>query len=193
MPTIEAIKARFDIPLSIDTYKSGVLEAALNAGADAVNDIWGFKADENMAAVAAKYDVPVILMHNRPEPVYDNFLEDVIKDLQESIDIAHQQGISDDKIILDPGVGFGKTLEHNLAITNHLELLTELGYPVLLATSRKSMIGLSLDLPKEERVEGTIATTVMGVMKGASLFRVHDVKENYRAMKMTQCIMREHK
>lgn len=193
VPAIEAIKARFDIPLSVDTYKSGVLEAALSAGADAVNDIWGFKADEHMAAVAVKYDAPVFLMHNRPEAIYDNFLEDFLSDLKESVAIAKRHGISDDKIILDPGVGFGKTLEHNLTITNHLEIMQQLGYPILLATSRKSMIGLSLDLPKDERVEGTVATTVMGVMKGACMFRVHDVKENYRAMRMTQCILAEQK
>lgn len=189
-PVIEAVKARFDIPISVDTYKGTVAEAAIQAGADLVNDIWGLKYDANMAEIIAKYDVACCLMHNREQAVYQDYLSDVVEDLRESIQLAKAAGISDDKIILDPGIGFGKTLEQNLQLTNHLEVLHQLGYPVLLGTSRKSMIGLTLDLPKEEREEGTLATTVLGVMKGCAFVRVHDVKKNHRAIAMTEAILR---
>ena len=189
-PAIEAVKKRFDIPVSIDTYKGNVFKAAYEAGADMLNDIWGLKYDDIIAGEVAKAQVPCCLMHNRKEAVYDNYLEDLKADLQESIDIARSAGISDENIILDPGVGFGKTYEHNMTIMNHLEILKELGFPVLLGTSRKSMIGLTLDLPSEERLEGTIATTVMGVMKGCSFVRVHDVKANKRAVMMTEAILK---
>ena len=128
-------------------------------------------------------------MHNRREPVYENYLEEVKSDLMESVAIAKRAGVADDKIILDPGMGFGKKYEHNLILMNHLEILNELGYPVLLGTSRKSMIGLTLNLPANERVEGTLVTTVMGVMKGCSFVRVHDIKENKRAIAMTEAIL----
>lgn len=192
VPYIEMVKKEFDVPVSIDTYKAKVADAAVAAGADLINDIWGFKGDVNMAAVAARYDVPCCIMHNRnlSENPYNDFLEDVLKDLQESIDIGIKAGVKMSKLITDPGVGFGKTLEDNLKIMNNVEALKKLGCPVLLGTSRKSMIGLTLDLPVEERVEGTIATTVIGVMKGCSIIRVHDVKENYRAMKMAEAIIR---
>lgn len=190
LPVIEAVKARFDIPLSIDTYKSGVAEVAVKAGVHLVNDIWGCKYDEKIADVIAKYEVPCCLMHNRREPVYENYLEEVKSDLMESVAIAKRAGVADDKIILDPGMGFGKKYEHNLILMNHLEILNELGYPVLLGTSRKSMIGLTLDLPATDRVEGTLVTTVMGVQKGCAFVRVHDVKENYRAIKMTEAILK---
>lgn len=193
VPYIRMIKENFDVPVSIDSYKSEVVEAALAAGADLVNDIWGFKYDRRVAEVTAKYQVPCCLMHNRQEPVYEDYMTDVCNDLRESVDIALAAGVQPDQIILDPGVGFGKNYEHNLIITNELEKLIGLGYPVLLATSRKSMIGLTLDLPSDQRVEGTLVTTVFGVMKGASFIRVHDVKENYRAIKMTQAILLEHK
>lgn len=137
--------------------------------------------------------MPCCIMHNREKAEYKNFHEDIIQDLKDSIAIAKEAGIADDKIILDPGVGFGKTYEHNLIAINHLEWLTELGYPVLLATSRKSVIGLTLDLPADQRVEGTMVTTVIGVQKKAAFVRVHDVKENYRAIRMTQAILREGK
>lgn len=189
-PVIEAVKARFDIPVSVDTYKSRVACAALEAGADLVNDIWGLKYDSKMAGVIAKAGVPCCLMHNREEAVYKNYLEDVVSDLQECVSLAKQAGIADDNIILDPGIGFGKTYEHNLQLMNHLELLNQLGYPVLLGTSRKSMIGLTLNLPAQEREEGTLATTVMGVMKGCSFVRVHNVKANVRAVRMTEAILR---
>ena len=188
-PVIEAIKRNFDIPISIDTYKGKVTLAALQAGADLVNDIWGFKHDSKVAEYTAKYKAACCLMHNRNEAVYNDFQKDVIADLQECIAIAKKANVADDKIILDPGVGFGKTYEMNLEIINHLEKLHELNYPVLLGTSRKSVIGLTLDLPADERVEGTLAKTVIGVMKGCSFVRVHDVKENARIIKMTEAIL----
>ena len=128
-------------------------------------------------------------MHNRQEAVYDDFQKDVVSDLEECVRIAREAGVADDKIILDPGVGFGKTYEMNLEITNHVDILHQLGFPVLLGTSRKSMIGLTLDLPATDRVEGTLATTVIGVMKGCSFVRVHDIKENYRIIQMTEAIL----
>ncbi|MDD7390178.1 MAG: dihydropteroate synthase [Lachnospiraceae bacterium] len=189
VPVIEAVKSRFDIPISLDTYKSGVAKAGLKAGADLINDIWGCKYDPEMASVIAKAGVPCCLMHNRKEAVYNDYLNDVLDDLRECVRIAKDAGVADDRIILDPGIGFGKTYENNLQLMNHVEILQELGYPVLLGTSRKSMIGLTLDLPAAERVEGTIATTVMGVMKGCCIIRVHDVKENKRAVAMTEKLL----
>ena len=188
-PVIEAVKKHFDVPVSIDTYKGAVAEAALQAGADLVNDIWGFKHDYRVAELTAKYGVACCLMHNRQEAVYDNFQKDFLEDMKECVAIAKKAGVADDKIILDPGVGFGKTYEMNLEIINHMEIMNQLGYPVLLGTSRKSVIGLTLDLPATERVEGTLATTVFGVMKGAAFVRVHDIKENLRTIKMTQAIL----
>lgn len=193
VPYIKMVKENFDVPVSIDSYKSDVVESALEAGADMVNDIWGLKYDSRVGELIARYDVPCVLMHNRNNTEYGDFMEDLLKDMGESLQIAKEKGISDDMIILDPGVGFGKTLEHNLIVTNELEKLIRLGYPVLLATSRKSFIGNTLNLPTDERVEGTIVTTVMGVEKGACMVRVHDIKENYRAVKMTQAILRERK
>lgn len=188
-PVIEAVKKRFDIPVSIDTYKGDVAEAALQAGADLVNDIWGFKHDDKVARVTAEYGAACCLMHNRHKPQYKNFLKDVVADMKECVKIAQAAGISHEKIILDPGVGFGKTLEHNLIITRNLDILAQLGYPVLLGTSRKSMIGLTLDLPVDDRLEGTLATTVIGIMKGCSFVRVHDVRENKRIIQMTEAII----
>ena len=188
-PVIEAIKSNFDIPVSIDTYKGPVTLAALQAGADLVNDIWGFKYDSKVAEYTAKYEAACCLMHNRSEAVYDDFQKDFMTDLQQCIDIAKKADIADDRIILDPGVGFGKTYKMNLEIISHLEIMHELNYPILLGTSRKSVIGLTLDLPADERVEGTLATTVIGVMKGCSFVRVHDVKENARIIRMTEAIL----
>lgn len=191
-PVIERLKAEFDIPVSVDTYKSHVAEAALQAGADLVNDIWGLKYDEKMAAVIAKHNVACCLMHNREKAEYQDFIQDVLSDLQETISLAKQTGIAQDKIMLDPGIGFGKTYEMNLEMMKHLDALNGLGYPVLLGTSRKSMIGLTLDLPADQREEGTLVTTVMGIVSGCSFVRVHDVKANKRAVKMTEAILREH-
>lgn len=190
VPIIEAVKARFDVPISLDTYKSKVAEEGIRAGADLINDIWGLKYDEKMAELIAAEGVPCVLMHNRSNTNYQDFLKDVVTDLNETIHIAKKAGIGKEKIILDPGVGFGKTYEHNLQIIHHLEVLHSLGYPLLLGTSRKSVIGLTLDLPSSERVEGTIVTTVMGVLKGCAFVRVHDIKENVRTIKMTEAIMK---
>lgn len=190
VPIIKAIKENFDIPISIDTYKSATAEAAIKAGADIINDVWGFKKDTNMASVAAKYNVPCILMHNREEDEYKDLMKDVIFDLIDSINIALDAGVLRENIILDPGIGFAKTLEENLIVMNNLELIKAIGYPVLLGTSRKRMIGLTLDLPVDERVEGTIATTVLGIVKGCEFIRVHDVLENKRACVMTDAMLK---
>lgn len=190
LPVVEAIKQRLDIPLSVDTYKSKVAESAILAGADLINDIWGLKADAHMAEVIAKHDVACCLMHNRKEAVYDSFIEDMLTDLQDCITLASQAGIHKDKIILDPGVGFAKDYAQNLEVLRNLHRFSELGYPVLLGASRKSVIGLTLDLPTEERLEGTLTTTVAAVQQGASFVRVHDVKENYRSIQMAQAIYR---
>lgn len=189
VPAIEAVKKQFDIPVSVDTYKGNVAKAAISAGADLINDIWGLKYDNIMAGVIAESGLPCCLMHNRKEPDYKDFMQDMLSDLYETVQIAEKAGIADDKIILDPGVGFGKTYENNLEVINKLEQMHALGYPVLLGTSRKSVIGLTLDLPVDERVEGTLVTTVMGVMKKCSFVRVHDVKENKRAIAMTEAIL----
>ena len=188
-PVIEKIKKETDIPVSLDTYKSKVAAAGIAAGADLINDIWGLKYDPHMAGVISDSKLPCCLMHNRNNTDYNDFLTDYITDMKESVKIAEKAGINPENIILDPGVGFGKTLEHNLLVLKHLEDFTRLGYPVLLGTSRKSVIGLTLDLPKDERVEGTIATSVIGTLNRCMFLRVHDVKENYRAVKMTEAII----
>ncbi len=190
VPVIEALKKHFDVPISIDTYKSAVAEAALMAGADLLNDIWGFRYDERCAKLAARYDVAVCLMHNRDNCEYTDFMREVKEDLLHSLAIAEKYGIKKDKIMLDPGVGFGKTREQNLIVMNHLEEIAAMGYPVLLGASRKSVIGLTLDLPVEEREEGTIATSVIAAMKGCEYVRVHDVEKNVRALRMTDAIRR---
>lgn len=188
LPVISAVKARFDVPVSLDTYKSKVAGEGIRAGADLINDIWGLKYDKDMAKVIAKSELPCCLMHNRDHTDYDCFMEDVAADLAETIRLAAAAGIGDNKIILDPGVGFGKTYEHNLEIINHLEELRILGYPILLGASRKSVIGLTLDLPADQRMEGTLVTTVFGVLKGCAFVRVHDIKENVRAVRMAEAI-----
>lgn len=189
VPVVRELKRRFDVPVSIDTYKSAVAEAALDAGADLLNDIWGFRADERMAELAAEYQVPVCLMHNRDNTDYKDFMKEVVGDLRESLAIAERHNIRKENIMLDPGVGFGKTYEQNLIILNHLEDIVALGYPVLLGTSRKSVIGNTLDLPVTEREEGTIATSVIGAMKGCGYVRVHDVEKNVRALRMTEAVL----
>ena len=189
-PVIEAVKKSFDIPVSLDTYKYEVAKAGIAAGADLINDIWGLKKDEKMAGLIADTNVACCLMHNRKDMDYTNFLDDVTIDMDEIMTIAKKAGISKDKIMLDPGVGFAKTREQNLEVIQQLDKFLQWDVPVLLGTSRKSVIGLTLDLPVDERVEGTIATTVVGRMKGAAFFRVHDVKENVRALKMTEAILK---
>lgn len=190
VPIIKAIKEKYDIPVSIDTYKAKTAEEAIKAGADIINDIWGFKKDKDMAKVAGKYGVPCILMHNREDIKYDRLMDDVMMDLVESINIAIENGVKRENIILDPGIGFAKTYEQNLEVMNNLEVLGALELPILLGTSRKSMIGISLNTAVNDRLEGTIATTVMGIMKGCSFIRVHDVLENKRACVMTDKIMK---
>lgn len=190
IPVIERLSKEIDVPISIDTYKSKVAEEAVKAGATLINDVWGFKKDKEIAKVAAKYDVAVCLMHNKEDKNYTDLIEDMKKELMESINIAKEAGVKDERIILDPGIGFVKTYENNLKVMNNLEKFNELGYPMLLGTSRKSMIGLTLDLPANERVEGTLATTTIGIMKGYDFVRVHDVKENKRCAMMTDAIVR---
>ena len=192
-PVIEQLKHHFDIPVSIDTYKSTVAKASLAAGADLVNDIWRLKYDEHMAELIARYQVPCCLMHNRKEALYQNFISEFLEDMKECISLAKKAGIEDDKIILDPGVGFGKTYELNLDIIREIDCMQELGYPILLGTSRKSVIGLTLDLPSDEREEGTLATTVYGMLHGCSFVRVHDVKANHRAITMIEAILQRSK
>ena len=188
-PVIERLKKELDVPISLDTYKSKVASAGIKAGVDLINDIWGLKYDANMAGIIANAGIPCCLMHNRNEKAYNDFLTECKSDLLESVEIGLKAGILHQNIILDPGVGFGKEHEHNLMVLKHLNEFCELGFPVLLGTSRKSVIGLSLDLPKEERLEGTITTSVIGAMNHCMFLRVHDVKENYRAIKMAEAIM----
>lgn len=191
VPVIKALRKEFkNIPISIDTYKAVVAEEALKAGANMINDVWGFKKDKYMARVAAKYDVPCCIMHNREDRDYNNFIEDMIEDLREIINIAKEAGVKDENIILDPGIGFAKDQRENLMAMKHLDKLNDLGYPWLLGTSRKSMIGNALNLPKDERLEGTLATTAIGIVKGCDFVRIHDVLENKRVAMMTDAIER---
>lgn len=189
VPVIEKIKARFDIPVSLDTYKAKVAQAGIVAGADLINDIWGLKYEKDMAQVIAASGLPCCLMHNRQSATYENFMQDVAADLADSLHLAQKAGIAADKIIVDPGVGFAKSYEQNLQIINELESLQVFGCPLLLGCSRKSVIGLTLDLPVQDRLEGTLATTIIGVMKGCSFVRVHDVKENVRAIRMAEAVL----
>lgn len=184
---IERIKSSFDTPISVDTYKSTVAGAAIAAGADMINDIWGFKYDCKMAELVKKSNVACCLMHNRNNTNYTDFLTDMKNDLLECVAIAREAGIDNDKIILDPGVGFAKSYEQNLAVLRNLKYF-DLGYPLLLGTSNKSVIGNALDLPVTERTEGTVATTVLAFTAGYKFIRVHDVKANKRALKMLEAI-----
>jgi dihydropteroate synthase len=188
-PIIEAISRNIEIPISVDTYKSRVAEEAVKAGAHILNDIWGGKADSLMAKVAAEYKVPIILMHNRDNMGYGHFVRDVLQDLFESIMLVKDAGVKDENIILDPGIGFAKDLKLNLEMMRNLDKLVSLGYPVLLATSRKSMIGHVLDLPPSERMEGTAATICHGIQQGCQMVRVHDVKEMARTAKMMDALL----
>ncbi|MFH5186676.1 dihydropteroate synthase [Paenibacillus sp. TAB 01] len=191
IPAVRALKeAGITVPLSIDTYKSKVARQALDAGAHILNDIWGLQRDAEMAKVAADYGCPIVVMHNRTEAVYDNFIPDVLQDLQKSIRLAHEAGIRDEQIILDPGIGFAKTYEHNLQLMNELHQIVALGYPVLLGTSRKSMIRTALQLPPDDVVEGTAATVTMGIVQGCQIMRVHDVRAIKRVAVMTDAIVK---
>ena len=206
-PVIRALAAAdLDVLLSVDTYKAAAAEAALKAGAHWVNDVWGLRADPQMAAVAARYRAPVVLMHNRSKPgnadlqqrlggryvgmQYDDLIADVSRELLQSVEIALQAGIAREDIILDPGIGFGKTVEQNLMLLNRLDAIKALGYPLLLGPSRKSFIGYTLNLPPDQRLEGTLAACTIGVQRGADILRVHDVEPVVRLARMTDAILR---
>ena len=190
VPVIQALVAEVPAIISVDTYKASVARAAVEAGAHMINDIWGAKNEPEIAQVAADLNVPIILMHNRKDKAYgSDFWATVQADLEESISIAHKAGVPDSHILLDPGIGFAKTTAQNIRMMQHLGDLVEMGYPVLLATSRKSMIGNVLNLPVEERVEGTSATVVYGIEKGCHMIRVHDVKEMSRASYMADVLV----
>ncbi|WP_102029553.1 dihydropteroate synthase [Salirhabdus sp. Marseille-P4669] len=188
-PIINQLKTEVDLPISIDTYKSSVAEAAIKSGGDIINDIWGAKYDPEIADVAAQYDVPIILMHNRNDEDYKDLITDMKRDLEESIEIAIKAGVKKERIILDPGVGFAKSMEDNLKVIRHLDAFQSFGFPILLGTSRKRVIGYVLDLPVEERIEGTGATVCLGVERGANIVRVHDVKPIVRMTKMMDAML----
>ena len=196
IPIITKIRREFDIPISLDTYKAAVAEKGILAGVNIINDVWGLRWDGKMADVVAKYpEIPVIIMHNRKAEEgnrivsYTDFIPDVLSDLRMSIKVGTEAGISKDRMIIDPGIGFAKTQEQNIIIMKNVDELEKLGMPILLGISRKSMIGNALDLPKDEREEGTIATNVYGYIHGCKIFRVHDVKKNRRALDMIWKIM----
>lgn len=189
IPVIKRLSKEIEVPISIDTYKAEVAKQAVEAGATIINDIWGAKADQDMAKVAAAYGVPIILMHNRDNQNYNQLIPDMIADLMESVTIAKNAGVKDENIILDPGIGFAKTMDDNLVVMRNLEALVHLGYPLLLATSRKRFIGHVLDLPPKERMEGTGATVCLGIQKGCHMVRVHDVLEISRMAKMMDAML----
>ena len=192
MPVIQTLKKdrSFKLPLSIDSYKVAVAEAALAAGVEMLNDVWGLKKENAFGAVAARYKVPICLMHNRNNTDYADLIPDIIADLKESVALAHEAGIKDSNIIIDPGIGFGKDLAQNLEVMRRLSELCCLGYPLLLGTSRKSMIGKTLGLPADQRLEGTAATVACGIAAGAAMIRVHDVLEMKRVAIMTDAMTR---
>jgi dihydropteroate synthase len=206
LPVVEALSRRGDVPVSIDTYRSEVAREALEAGASLINDIWGLRMDPELGKIAAQYRVPVVLMHNRSRPKdavqterlggrylgveYDDLMGDIVRELRESIALALDAGVEREMIIVDPGIGFGKTVGQNLRVVANLSELKVLGRPVLLGPSRKSFIGYTLDLPPEERVEGTGAAVAVGIVNGADIVRVHDVKEMVRVARMTDAIVR---
>ena len=190
LPVIEELAQRLSIPASIDTYKARVASEALAAGACMINDVWGFTRDPDMACVAADARVPVVLMHNQDHTRYDDLVPDVIGALARMRDAAVKAGVALENIVLDPGMGFGKTAEHNLEILNRLDEFLVLERPLLIGVSRKSTIGYVLDLPVDERVEGTAATVALSIAKGADIVRVHDVKEMVRVARMSDAIVR---
>ncbi len=190
LPALEALAAATRLPISVDTCKSQVARRALDAGAVIINDIWGLQADPALAQVAADFGAPLILMHNRHSRDYDDLLAQIFASLTQSAQLALDAGVPAHNIILDPGIGFGKTPDHNLEVLQRLSEFQELGYPLLVGTSRKSTIGLVLDLPVEERLEGTAATVALSIAAGADIVRVHDVKEMARVCRMTDAIIR---
>jgi dihydropteroate synthase len=192
VPVVAALHdALPDMPISIDTTKPAVAEAALAAGAHLVNDVWGVAADDALLQVAATHGAPIVLMHNRAEAAYTNLVAEVVADLEAAVERAMRAGVAWERILIDPGIGFGKTAEHNLALLHDLRSLSVIGRPILLGTSRKSTIGKVLDLPAEERLEGTLATTALGIAAGVDIVRVHDVRPNVRAARMADAIIRE--
>ncbi len=206
IPVIEGLRRATDARISVDTYRASVARAALDAGADLVNDVWGLQMDPEMAPLVAERQVPVILMHNRSKPKdaaqeerlggryvgvrYDDLIADVIRETDALVQHAVRAGIPRERIIVDPGIGFGKTVPQNLYLLNHLDAMRALGFPVLLGSSRKAFIGYTLDLPPEERVEGTAATVALGIARGAHIVRVHDVRAMVRVARMTDAILR---
>jgi dihydropteroate synthase len=208
VPVIAALAAEnIDAVISVDTSKAVVAEAALQAGANWINDVWGLRADDQLAAVGARHQATVVLMHNRSRPneievqqrlggvyigaVYQDLLAEVRQELLDSVALAHAAGIPDERIILDPGIGFGKTVAHNLELIDRLDVIRALGYPVLLGPSRKSFIGYTLDLPPDQRQEGTAAAVAVGIVRGADIIRVHDVTAMARVARMTDAILRK--
>jgi len=209
LPIVRELRRATNAPISIDTYKAVVARAALDAGADMVNDVWALQMDPCIAPLVAERGVPVALMHNRSKPKdavqeerlgghyvgvhYDDLLADVLRELRGQVDHAVEAGISRERILIDPGIGFGKTVEQNLRLLNHLDELRVLGLPILLGPSRKSFIGHVLDLPPEERLEGTMAAVAVGILRGADIVRVHDVRAAVRVTRMTDAILKEHR
>jgi dihydropteroate synthase len=191
VPVVRALRSALpDTPLSVDTIKAAVAEAALEAGAHLVNDVWGVEPADDLLALAADRGVPIILMHNRREARYTNLMAEILADLQQAIELALRAGVAWDAIVIDPGFGFGKTAAHNLVLLRELATLGVLGRPLLLGTSRKSTLGKVLDLPPDQRVEATLATTALGVAAGIDIVRVHDVRPNVRAARMADAIVR---
>jgi dihydropteroate synthase len=205
IPIIKAIRNVFpEILISIDTYKAAVADAGLRAGANWINDVWGLRADPDLKQVAAVHQCPVILMHNRSKPnnaqikeflgeeyldrKYDNLIKNIKSELMESVNLARSAGLAKDKLILDPGIGFGKTVQQNLQILKHLAEIKSLGFPLLIGPSRKSFTGYMLNLAPGERLEGTIAAAVIGILNGADIIRVHDVEAIYRAVQFTEAV-----
>lgn len=190
IPIVERLHREMpQVPLSVDTYKAQVAEEALRAGAHVINDVWGFKAEPRMAQVAAEFGCPVILMHNRQDRAYGDLMNDVAADLLESVELARKAGVSDERIILDPGIGFAKNYEENLKVMANLDQLTELGFPLLLGTSRKRFIRTALDLPVDEVIMGTAATVALGIAQGCQIVRVHDVKEMKKTARMCDAML----
>jgi dihydropteroate synthase len=191
VPVIGAIRAAMpDVPISVDTTKVSVADAALAAGANLINDVWGVGDDDSLARFAATRGTPLVVMHNRDEPRYRRFMPEVIDDLRAALDRALRLGVARDNLIVDPGFGFGKTPDHNLELLRELGSLRTLGRPILLGTSRKSTLGRVLDLGPEDRLEATLATTALGIAGGADIVRVHDVRANVRAARMADAIIR---
>ncbi|GGA71054.1 dihydropteroate synthase [Ornithinibacillus halotolerans] len=190
LPIIKAVKDAISIPISIDTYKAETARQAIEAGAEIINDVWGAKKEPEIASIAARYNVPIILMHNRTNENYTSLLDDMKCDLEESIEIALRAGVPVENIILDPGIGFAKNAKDNLVVMNNLDKLTNMGYPLLLATSRKRFIGEVLNVPPKERDNGTAATTCLGISKGANIVRVHNVKLHVEVAKMMDAMLR---